>query len=61
LKAGDALFFPGCFAIHTFFMTRSLHVLFFDKNMRVVREIPNLLPFRAAFCLKAYHVLEIVC
>jgi uncharacterized membrane protein (UPF0127 family) len=60
LKPGEALFFPHCACIHTFFMARDLKVVFFDKDMKPVREIPNVPPWRVVFCGSAEHVLEIV-
>jgi uncharacterized protein len=59
LREGDALFFPRCNAVHSFFMTRTLHVYFLDKQLKVVRE-QELKPWRMAVCLSARHVLEVV-
>lgn len=41
----DAMIFPGCNAVHTFFMTMPLDVLFLDREKRVVRVIQHLRPW----------------
>lgn len=59
LKPGEAAFFPECRAIHTIGMFSDLNVIFLDSEMRTVKEVRRLKPFRVAFSLKARHVLEI--
>ena len=41
----DAMIFPGCNAVHTFFMTIPLDVLFLDRENRVVRVVQYLRPW----------------
>jgi len=48
LIKGEALFIPECGAIHTLFMRFSIDVVFFNKQNRVNKIIPCLLPFRFA-------------
>jgi Uncharacterized conserved protein len=57
--ADYALSFENCKAVHTFFMRFKLDVLFLDKENKIIKEVRDLKPWRIAFCLKAYSVLEV--
>lgn len=48
LKLGEALVIKPCNSIHTFFMRFAIDVLFVDKNLRVIKLITRLKPFRAS-------------
>lgn len=43
---GDGLYITKCNAIHMFFMTRSIDVVFLDKNRTVVHTIRGIRPWR---------------
>ncbi|MDR2427103.1 MAG: DUF192 domain-containing protein [Endomicrobium sp.] len=59
-KSADyAILFKKCRAIHTCFMCFNIDVIFMDRNKNIIKEVKNLKPWRAAFCGKAYYVLEI--
>ena len=47
-----------CKSIHTFFLGRSIHVAFFDRNGFVVASYKDVPPFRLCRERKAYGVLE---
>lgn len=46
-------------SIHTFFVRFPLDLVFLDKNMKVIKLVKNLKPFRISpIVWKAQHVLE---
>lgn len=59
LPSDRALFIKPCNSIHTFFMRFRMTAVFVDKDMRVVRVVPNMAPWRMAFAPKAYSVFEL--
>ena len=58
LPAGEGLAFREK-SIHMFFMRMSLDVVFCDAEMRIVRIVPNLAPWRMAGSRLARYALEI--
>jgi uncharacterized membrane protein (UPF0127 family) len=58
LPAGEGLAFREK-SIHMFFMRMSLDIVFCDAELRVVRVVHNLSPWRMAGCRQARYVLEI--
>ena len=58
LEEDSTLLIKKCWAIHTFFMTYPIDVLFVDKDFKVLKTVENLLPFKTAICVGAYGVLE---
>ena len=46
-------------SIHMFFMRMSLDIVFCDADLRVVRVVHDLRPWRMAGCRRARYVLEI--
>lgn len=52
------LVLPHCFAIHTFGMKEALHLLWLDKNNRIIRKDLNVKSHRIQVCLKANSVVE---
>jgi uncharacterized protein len=46
LEAGQAMLFPGCNWIHTFFMKMPIDVIYLDKKMQVKRIQTHLKPWR---------------
>jgi uncharacterized membrane protein (UPF0127 family) len=60
LPAGEGLWIVPCPMIHTFFMRFSIDVLFLDKEMRVVRVMEDLKPWRLSpWVWRAHSVLEL--
>lgn len=47
LAEGEGLWIQPCNAIHTFFMRFAIDVVFLSRDLRVVRAIPELRPWRA--------------
>ena len=54
----QALIFYRTNSIHTCFMRFDLDVLFVSRDLRVVRLIKRLKPWRMVFCRSAYAVIE---
>lgn len=52
------LYFPGCNSIHTFFMQFAIDVIMLSKSGRVESAVSGLVPWRAAFCMKAAGTIE---
>ncbi len=60
LPRGEGLLIAPCDSIHTFFMRFPIDVLFLDGGGKVVRAVPNLVPWRATrLYLGARSVLEL--
>jgi uncharacterized protein len=60
LGPGRALWISPCNAIHTFFMSMTIDVIFLDRSMRVVRIIRGVSPWRmAGGGIGAHSVVEI--
>ena len=58
LAPGEGLAFREK-SIHMFFMRMSLDIVFCDEDLRVVKVVPDLAPWRMAACAQARYVLEI--
>ena len=60
LKEGSGLWINPCNAVHTFFMTYSIDVVFLDKNMRIINILENMSPWQVSPIVKnALSVLEL--
>jgi uncharacterized membrane protein (UPF0127 family) len=60
LKSGEALIIKPCNSVHTFFMHFTIDVLFVDKDLRVVKSISAIKPFRlSAIYPKADLAIEL--
>jgi uncharacterized membrane protein (UPF0127 family) len=59
LTPGEGLLFDRCYGIHTFGMRFPLDLLFFDKDLRVMKAVKALPPFRTCAVKKAVYVLEL--
>jgi hypothetical protein len=46
LDAGHALWIRPCNGVHTFWMRFAIDVVFLDREMRVIKLVKNLRPFR---------------
>lgn len=59
LDKGECLYIKPCNSIHTCFMEFSIDVVFLDKQLKVVKIIYNIKPWRATpFVKEAYSVIE---
>jgi uncharacterized membrane protein (UPF0127 family) len=59
LGQGEGLLLDRCYGIHTIGMRFSIDVLFLDKELRVMRAVPALPPFRSCIVRQAVYVLEL--
>jgi uncharacterized membrane protein (UPF0127 family) len=58
LPAGEGLAFREK-SIHMFGMRMALDIVFCDRELRVLKVVPELRPWRMAACAGAHYVLEI--
>ena len=58
LAAGEGLAFREK-SIHMFFMRMPLDIVFCDRELRVLKVVPELRPWKMAGCAGAHYVLEI--
>ena len=56
---GEGLLLDRCYGIHTIGMRFPIDVLFLDKELRVIRTVPALPPFRTCVVKQAVYVLEL--
>jgi len=60
LAAGEALWLRPCNGVHTFGMIFAIDVIFLDRQLKVVKLVENLRPFRFTWpCLAAHSALEL--
>lgn len=59
MTEGDGLLIDRCYGIHTIGMRFPIDVLFLDKDLRVIRVVNALPPFRTCAVKKAVYVLEL--
>lgn len=59
LPDGQGMWIVPCEGVHTFFMKFPIDVIYLDRNKRVVKVRPNLVPWRISLCLRAHSVLEL--
>jgi uncharacterized membrane protein (UPF0127 family) len=59
LPAGDGMLFEGAGAIHMFFMRMPLDVVFCDGDLRVVKVVRGLKPWRTAAARGARTTIEL--
>jgi uncharacterized protein len=56
---GEGLLLDRCYGIHTFGMRFPIDVLFLDKDLRVIRAVKALPPYRTCVVKKSVYVLEV--
>jgi uncharacterized protein len=56
---GEGLLLDRCYGVHTFGMRFPIDVLFLDKDLRVIRAVKGLPPYRTSIVKKAVYVLEL--
>src|ERR1041385_9129172 len=59
LTSGEGLLLDRCYGIHTIGMRFPIDVLFLDNELRVMRAVPALPPFRTCVVRQAVYVLEL--
>jgi len=59
LDPGDGLWIAPCESVHSFFMKFTIDVLYLDRQYRVKKIRPELVPWRVSACLTAHSVLEL--
>ena len=59
LAPGDGLWIVPCESVHSFFMKFTIDVLYLDRQHRVKKIRPEMVPWRASACLTAHSVLEL--
>ena len=59
LAQGEGLLLDRCYGIHTFGMRFPIDVVFLDKELRVIRVVTALPPWRSCLVKHAVYVLEL--
>jgi uncharacterized membrane protein (UPF0127 family) len=59
LAPGDGMLFPRTSSIHMFFMRFAIDVVFLDRELRVLKIVSDLKPWRMARCPRAKWALEL--
>jgi uncharacterized membrane protein (UPF0127 family) len=59
LAPGDGLWIVPCESVHSFFMKFTIDVLYLDRQHRVKKIRPEMVPWRMSACLTAHSVLEL--
>lgn len=59
LGPGEGLLFDRCYGVHTFGMRFPIDLLFLDQDLRVIRAVRALPPFRTCAVKRAVYVLEL--
>lgn len=61
MQGFDGMLFKRCNSIHTFFMKYPIDILFMNKEMKIVKIIRNLQPWRITrMYFSAYQALEVM-
>jgi uncharacterized membrane protein (UPF0127 family) len=59
IQSNEAMWISPCSMIHTYFMRFAIDAVFLDKNMKVLKVIKNLKPWRfSSWVIRAKSVLE---
>ena len=56
---GEGLLLDRCYGVHTFGMRFPIDLLFLDQDLRVIRAVRALAPFRTCAVKRAVYVLEL--
>ena len=59
LDPGQGLWIVPCESVHSFFMKFTIDVLYLDRQHKVKKLRPEMVPWRASACLTAHSVLEL--
>ena len=55
LEPGEALLIEPCSSVHTAFMRFTIDVVYLDKERRVIKMVPRMVPFRASALWRGGH------
>ena len=58
LPAGEGLFLPHCWTVHTFFMRFPIDVAYVTSDNTVVKLVDELKPWRISWCWLAQSAVE---
>lgn len=58
LPAGEGLYLKGCSGVHTCFMRFALDLIYVDADLKVLKVVSGLKPWRASMCRGARGVFE---
>jgi len=58
-EPGEGLLLDKCYGIHTIGMRFPIDVLFLDQDLRVIRAVKAIPPFRTCVVRKSVYVLEL--
>lgn len=59
LLEDEGFLFNDCRAIHMFGMRYALDIVFVDGDLKICKLVPDLAPWRMAYCANAEHTLEL--
>ena len=59
LENGEGLWIIPCEAVHTFFMTFALDLVYIDRKHRIRKVVRNVAPWRVSACLSAHSIIEL--
>ncbi|MCH1926570.1 DUF192 domain-containing protein [Shewanella sp. C32] len=59
LQIDEGFLFNDCRAIHMFGMRHMLDIVFVDGDLKICKLVPELSPWRMAYCANAEHTLEL--
>ena len=59
LENGEGLWIIPCEAVHTFFMTFALDLVYIDRKHRIRKVVRNVAPWRVSACLSARSIIEL--
>lgn len=57
-KKYDGILIKPCNSVHTFFLGRSIDVLFLSKDMRIIKVVRSMRSNRVSVCFNAASVVE---
>ncbi|MGM0380487.1 MAG: hypothetical protein ACQEP7_00700 [bacterium] len=58
IRRGEFFIFPGCSWPHTWFMRRSISILFYGPNGEIVSYLPRIRPFKFVKPVEAAGMIE---
>jgi uncharacterized membrane protein (UPF0127 family) len=59
LDPGQGLWIVPCESVHSFFMKFVIDLVYLDRNHRVRKVRPGMVPWRVSACLSAHSILEL--
>lgn len=59
LPPGEGILLSGCWNIHMFFMKFPIDVIYVDRDMEVLKVVPELAPWTVSACPGAHSTIEL--